>query len=394
VNQFLIEYGQSGIGPYVIAVVKILIVVLAFAFPIGSLMTLIGDRKQSSFIQNRVGPNRARLPFLKSSLFGIPHFIADGIKMVLKEDIIPANANRFWHNLAPAVSLFPAIVIWATIPFADIYCAGTIMIGPDYVEHCIGTEFNLFSVADLDGGLLYIFAISAIAVYGAAIAGWASNSKFSLLGAIRSTSQMISYEVTMALSVLGLIMIYGTLNMNEMAQWQGRLLWGWLPAWGIVIQPLSFFLFFIAMMAETKRAPFNAPEGESEIVAGYFTEFSSMKFGVIQLSEYVATVFVGALIATMFLGGWQVPYLYGSGILIGPADDPWFTQELPYALVILARVGSFSVKTLFILWLQFMLRWTLPSFRYDQIMTLGWKILLPLSIANAVVTAIVYFIIL
>lgn len=377
-----------------ITMAKILVVILAFAFPIGSLMTLLGDRKQSSLIQNRVGPNRARLPYLKSSLLGIPHFIADGIKMILKEDTIPEGADRFWHNVSPALSLFPAIVIWATIPFMDLYCAGTIVVTESYREVCLGEQHNYFSISNLDAGLLYVFAISAIAVYGAAIAGWASNSKFSLLGAIRSSAQMISYEVTMGLSVMGLILIYGTLNLNEMAQWQGKLLWGWLPAWGIVVQPLAFFLFFAAMMAETKRAPFNSPEGESEIVAGYFTEFSSMKFGVIQLSEYVATVFVGALIATMFLGGWQVPFLYGNGFLIGPATDPWLQFEVPYTVVILLRIGSFSIKTILILWLQFMLRWTLPSFRYDQIMSLGWKLLLPLSIANLVVTAFVMFVLL
>lgn len=374
-----------------IALAKILVVILAFAFPIGSLMTLLGDRKQSSLIQNRVGPNRARLPFLKSPLLGIPHFIADGIKMLLKEDIIPDGANKFWHNMAPAITLFPAIVIWATIPFGDLWCEGQIVVTEGYREVCIGTQHNYLSIADLDAGLLYIFAISAIAVYGSAIAGWASNSKFSLLGAVRSTAQMISYEVTMGLSVTGCILIYGTLNMNEMAQWQGKLLWGIIPAWGIVLQPLAFFIFLAAMMAETKRAPFNCPEGESEIVAGYFTEFSSMKFAVIQLGEYVATVFVGALVATVFLGGWQVPFLYGSGILIGPVENPWFTYELPYWLVVFIRSQVFIGKTLFILWLQFMIRWTLPMFRYDQIMDLGWKILLPLSIANLVVTAFVKF---
>ena len=376
-----------------IIAIKILVVILAFAFPIGSLMTLLGDRKQSSMIQNRVGPNRARLPFIDLPLFGIPHFIADGIKMIFKEDIIPDNANKFWHNMAPAISLFPAIVVWACVPFMDLYCPGQITV-IDYRDVCSEPTLNLFSIANLDSGLLYVFAVSGIAVYGAAIAGWASNSKFPLLGGLRSTAQMISYEVTMALSVMGLIIIYGTLNLNEMVVQQGQLLWGFIPMWGIVVQPLAFFLFLLAMMAETKRAPFDSPEGESEIVAGYFTEFSSMKFGVIQLSEYVATVFVGALIATMFLGGWQAPFLYGTGILIGPADDPWFTQELPYWFVVVSRVGAFSMKTFFILWLQFMMRWTLPRFRYDQIMTLGWKVLLPLSLANLVVTAFVVLVLL
>lgn len=375
--------------------VKILVVILAFAFPIGASMTLFGDRKQSSLIQNRVGPNRARLPFLNHALLGIPHLVADTIKMVFKEDIIPRKSDPLWHTLAPALTLFPVVVVWAVVPFSDLYCAGTIapaMVDGYFRDVCAGTQENYFSIANLDAGLLYVFAISSVGVYGAALAGWASNSKFPLLGAVRSSAQMISYEVSMGLSVIGLIMIYGTLNLNTMASMQGHLLWGWLPMWGIVVQPLSFFLFLAIMMAETKRAPFNVPEGETEIVAGYFTEFSSMKFGIIQVGEYVATVFVGALVATLFLGGWQVPFLYGDGFHFGTSGE--VDIALPYWLVILLRFGAFSLKTLFILWLQFMLRWTLPTFRYDQIMDLGWKICLPLSLANLVVTGFLMFFVL
>jgi len=381
---------------FLIIAAKIVAVILLFAFPIGSLMTLLGDRKQSSLIQNRVGPNRARLPFVPSALLGIPHFIADGLKMILKEDIIPDGANRFWHNMAPALTIFPAIVLWATIPFMDLYCHGNItveLVNGIYRDVCHGESANYFSIADLDAGLLYIFAIAAIGVYGAAIAGWASNSKFSLIGGIRSSAQMISYEVSMGLSVTGLILIYGTLNLNEMVAMQGHLIDGWLPMWGIVVQPLAFFMFLTIMMAETKRAPFNVPEGESEIVAGYFTEYSSMKFGVIQLGEYVATVFVGALVATLFLGGWQVPYLFGDGFHFGYTGESGPDIALPYWLIIGLRIGAFVLKTLFILWLQFMLRWTLPMFRYDQIMTLGWKIMLPLSLANLLVTGFILFVI-
>lgn len=363
---------------------KAIVITLGFALPIGGLLTLLGDRKMSSLIQNRVGPNRAGI--LGIRFVGLPHFLADGLKTIFKEDIIPEKANRFWHNLVPAIMLFPSLVLWAVIPVGDLFCTGTILV-QNYTDICVGgEERNYFSVSNMNAGLLYVFALSAVSVYGAAIAGWSTNSKYPLLGGVRSTAQMISYEVTMGMSVIGLLMIYGTMNLNEMAVYQGKLLWGWLPAWGIVLQPLSFFIFFIAMMAETKRAPFDLPEGESEIVAGYFTEFSSMKFATIQLSEYIATVFLGALVATLFLGGWQVPFLYGNGFHL-PFMDGYF--ELPYWLVILLRVGAFTFKTLFLVWVQFLLRWTLPRFRYDQIMNLGWKILLPLSIANLVVTALV-----
>ena len=373
---------------------KILFVILAFALPIGALMTLFGDRKQSSLIQNRVGPNQARfsiIPGLRNfSLYGLPHFIADGIKMIFKEDIVPDDANKFWHTFAPILSFFPAVALWAVIPFNDLYCDGVVSFNPlNQTDVCTGTQLNYFSIANLNTGLLYVFAISSISVYGAAIAGWASNSKFPLLGSLRSSAQMISYEVTMGLSVTGLLLIYGTLNLNTMAQMQGQLLWGWLPMWGVVVQPFAFTLFFIAMLAETKRAPFNAPEGETEIVAGYFVEFSSMKFGMIQLSEYIAVVFVGSLVATLFFGGWQVPFLYADGFHFGGGVDP--ALALPYPVVIAMRTAAFVFKTLFFVWFQFMLRWTLPSFRYDHIMSLGWKLLLPLSIANLFITSIFVF---
>jgi NADH-quinone oxidoreductase subunit H len=374
---------------------KIVGIVLGFAFPIGASLTLFGDRKQSALIQNRVGPNRARIPGIPFSLLGIPHLVADTLKMIFKEDIIPDRANPRWHTLAPALAIFPAVVLWAVIPFGDFYCLGSAapaLVDGVYRDVCTGSRLNLFSIANLDAGLLYVFAISSISVYAAAIAGWASNNKYSLLGGLRSSAQMISYEVSMALSLLGLVILYGTLNLNEMAVLQGHLLWGWLPMWGIFLQPLSFFLFLTVMMAETKRAPFNCPEGESEIVAGYFTEFSSMKFGVIQVSEYIATVFVGALVATLFLGGWQVPWLFADGFHF--TSDGTVDLALPYWAVVGLRLGAFTVKTLLIVWLQFMLRWTLPTFRYDQIMNLGWKIILPLSLGNLVLTAFVSLVLL
>ena len=371
---------------FAILLLKIGVITLGFALPIGGLLTLYGDRKLSALIQNRVGPNRAKVFGIQSSLLSLPQFVADGIKMLFKEDAMPDNADRFWHFMAPALALLPAITLWAVIPFGDLYCTGTVQV-KDYMDVCVGGEQkNYFSIANLDAGLLYVFAISSISVYGAALAGWSTNSKFALIGGLRSTAQMISYEVTMGLSLAGTMLIYGTLNLNEMAQQQGALIGGWLPAWGIVYQPVAFFLFFIAMMAETKRAPFDVPEGESEIVAGYFTEFSALKFGAIQLSEYVGTVFVGALVATIFFGGWQVPFLYGDGFHFGSGG---VDIALPYPAVVALRLVAFIGKTLFFVLLQFMLRWTLPRFRYDQIMNLGWKILLPISIANLVITAII-----
>ena len=390
-----------------IHLIKIIAIVFVFVMGVASAMTLLGDRKQSAKIQNRIGPSQAT--FFGKSLIGFPHFIADGIKMVLKENIVPRNANAFLHTIAPALVFMPALIGWAVIPFMDHYCTGTVQTlipgapGVDdsivhYTEICVDGEWkNYFSIMHMNAGVLFAFAIAAISVYGAAIAGWASNSKFSLIGGLRSSAQMISYEVSMGLSLAGVLMLYGTLNINEMVRMQGHLLGDWLPMWGIVIQPLAFFLFLLAGLAETKRAPFDLPEGESEIVAGYITEYSSMKFAMMQLAEYAATVFIAALVAVVFLGGWQIPFIYADGIhffgnhwqpLVG-ATVPLLDMDAWYLVSIVLRVGALVFKILFLVWLQFMMRWTLPRFRYDQVMTLGWKILLPLSIANLFITALV-----
>jgi NADH-quinone oxidoreductase subunit H len=368
---------------WLIIILKIVVIVFGFVMAVASLLTLLGDRKQSAKIQNRVGPNRASILGIK--FLGIPHFIADGIKMVFKENTVPEGSNKALMLIAPGLVFLPALLGWAGVPFMDQYCTGTIEVTDTYREVCVDGEWrNYFQIMNFNAGLLYAFAIASVSVYGAAIAGWSSNSNFSLLGGLRSSAQMVSYEVSMGLSLAGVIMIYGTLDLNEMVRAQGELLAGWLPAWGIVVQPLAFFLFFLAGMAETKRAPFDLPEGESEIVAGYITEYSSMKFGIMQLGEYAATVFIAALIALMFLGGWQVPWLYCDGFHFGST-----IIELPYWLIIGLRIGAMVLKVLVLVWLQFMMRWTLPRFRYDQVMVLGWKILLPLSLANLVVTAIV-----
>ena len=396
---------------WLISILKIVVIVFGFVMAVASLLTVLGDRKQSAKIQNRIGPNRAQLfgtSFLQN--LGIPHFIADGIKMVLKENTVPNGANKPLFLLAPALVFLPGLFAWAAIPFMDQWCAGQIGVTAGYEEVCLaaasegaqltaagaaGEWKNYFQIMHVNAGLLFALAIASISVYGAAIAGWASNNKFSLLGGLRSSAQMISYEVSLGLSLAGVLLIYGTLDFNEMARLQGQQLWGWLPMWGVILQPAAFLMFFLAGMAETKRNPFDLPESESELVAGYITEYSSMRFGVMQLGEYAATIFIAAMVAIMFFGGWQVPWLYGDGFHFGAlALDPATALAtpdlaLPYWLVIVLRIGAMILKILFFVWLQFMMRWTLPRFRYDQVMTLGWKILLPLSLANLLITALI-----
>jgi len=266
--------------------------------------------------------------------------------------------------------LVPALVTFAVIP-----------IGPDI--EVLGQTVRL-QVARLDVGILFVLAISSLGVFGVTLAGYASASKLAMLGGLRASAQMVSYEVTMGLSLMGLPLIFGTLEPYALVQGQGELLWGWLPKWGIFVQPISFIIFLTAALAENKRIPFDLAEGESEIV-GYFVEYSGMKFGMFFMAEYLEVITIAGLLTTLFFGGWQVPYLMDAGFVF-PGG-----ASLPMAewLVTLLRIGAFMLKLVFFLWFQLMIRWTLPRFRYDQVMELGWRRLLPLSLINLVVTAAV-----
>src|ERR671922_534997 len=342
------------------------------------------ERKGSALIQDRIGANRASI-FGFAGMGLVNTLIADPLKFLTKEDFVPPHGDKFLHALAPCLAFFPALVTFAVIPFGDILIIGDRVI-------------NL-QVADLNFGILYIFAMASLSVYGIVIGAWASNNKFSLIGGVRGSAQMISYEVAMGLSVIGILMVYGTLDLQEIARGQGSLLRdalpdsggalqamvGWLPAWGIFLQPLAFLLFFVAAVAETKRIPFDLPEGESELVAGYHVEYSGGKFLMFFAGEFAEVVTAAALVTTLFFGGWQVPYLLRDGF-----HFPWGgVFSLPSPIVAFLQVGAFTFKVLFFCWLQILLRWSVPRFRYDQVMRLGWKMLLPLALLNVLVTAIV-----
>jgi NADH-quinone oxidoreductase subunit H len=325
------------------------------------------ERKQSAVMQDRLGANRA--PILGVRAFGLPHILADALKMFFKEDYVPPGGDKLLHTIAPLAAVFFALMSFAAIPFGD-----AIRIG--------GREIKL-QVLDLDVGLLFVFAMMSMGIYGTFLAGFSSNNKFAFLGGLRASSQMISYEITMGATLVGLLMIFKTLDLNQIVSEQGALYKGWLPRWGVVVQPVGFLLFLTAGIAETKRVPFDLPEGESEII-GYFVEYSSMKFGAFFMVDFVETILVAALSATLFLGGWQVPYLHGDGF-----HFPWGTAlSLSPASVTILQVGSFLIKILLFCWLMLLIRWTLPRFRYDQLMRLGWKILLPLSVANIFLTGL------
>jgi len=331
------------------------------------------ERKGSALIQDRIGANRANvfggiLPF---NLGIVNTMIADPIKMFTKEDVVPAGADRLLHFLGPFLAVFPVMVTFAAVPFGDVLLIG-------------GREIDL-QVAALDVGLLYVLAMASLAVYGVVLGGWSSNSRWALLGGIRGSAQMISYEIAMGLALIGAVMTYGTLDLQVIARAQGEYLWGVVPAWGILYQPLAFFIFLVAGIAETKRVPFDLPEGESELTSGYFTEYSGSKQATFMLGDFAEIILVSALATTLFFGAWQVPFL---------ARDGWYFPggthlAMPQLAVAALQVASFIVKVLLLCCFQILVRWSLPRYRYDQLMNLGWKRLLPLSLANVVVTGAV-----
>ena len=358
---------------------NLIILMVVFVMVIATLLT-VAERKWSAMMQDRIGPNRARinLPGLRNrSLGGLPHVASDALKMLFKENFVPKSANRFLFNLGPVLAFAPVFALFAVVPAGP-----TVLVGGERVA---------MVVAEPDFGLLYIFAIASLAVYGTSLAGWSSNNKLALLGGVRAASQMISYEVALGLSLVGMMVAMATVQLPAMVDGQAKHLWeGTLalgggsltlgvPSWGILLQPLGFLLFFAAAFAETKRAPFDVPEGESEII-GYFVEYSGMKFGMFMISEFVEIVILSAVTTSIFFGGHQVPFFHQAleqSALFSSSPILW---------------GAFSgmvfwVKVLLLCWLQLTIRWTFPRFRYDQIQALGWKMLLPAGLLNVFVSA-------
>ncbi|MCC6234413.1 MAG: NADH-quinone oxidoreductase subunit NuoH [Verrucomicrobiales bacterium] len=318
------------------------------------------ERKVSAFIQDRVGPNRANpffaryIPYLGMKLvrWGIFQPMADALKAILKEDYTPAHVRKVYFWIAPALAMVPALLTLAVIPFGSQLGAQKMVI------------------ADLDVGVLYTFGIVSLGVYGIVLAGYAANSKYPFLGGIRSSAQMISYEIAMGLSVIPVFLLVGSLNLSDVIGAQS----GSLLAWHVFKQPVAFFVFLVAAFAETNRLPFDLPEAETELVGGYHTEYSSMKFALFFLGEYAAMISVSAMMVTLFFGGWTLPFLG----LDQPAQSLWV--GLLHILIFFLKLCVLLVG---IIWV----RWMLPRFRYDQLMDLGWRRFIPVALANIVVTA-------
>jgi len=325
------------------------------------------ERKESAVMQDRIGANRANIFGIR--IIGLFQPFADAIKMFFKEDFTPSFSRRFLHNLAPFVSFFFVAVTIAAIPFGS--------------PLRIGGKIIPLQVLDLDVGLLFVMAMLSIGIYGILLSGWASNNRWTLLGGLRGAAQLISYEVALGLSLIGLIMVFPSLRFSTLVQNQSELIFGWLPKWGIFVQPLGFIIFLFAAIAESKRVPFDLPEGESEIV-GFYTEYSGLKWGLYMFTDFMEVLIVSCLLTTLFFGGYHLPWLYADGF-----HFPWGGQWLlPHGIVIMFQVLAFNLKVFFFCWWQILIRWTYPRYRYDQLMDLGWKVLIPLSVINIVITAI------
>lgn len=336
-----------GISLFILYKAVLVVVVFLISLLIAMYSTY-AERKVAAFMQDRLGPNRA-------GPFGILQPLADGVKMFMKEEIIPQVSNKFLFILGPSIAMFTACITGAVIPW------GTSL-------NISGHEFSL-QVTDINIGILYVMAITSIGVYGIMIGGWASNNKYSLLGALRASSQMISYEVAMGLAIIALIMTTGTLSLKGIAAMQT----GW--HWNVIYQPLGFIIFLVCAFAETNRTPFDLPESDSELIGGYHTEYSSMKLGFYLFAEYINMFISSAIISTLYFGGYNMPFIGRLG--------------LSHNLETILGVVFLFAKIFFFIFFFMWVRWTVPRFRFDQLMNLGWKILIPLSIFNVAITGFI-----
>jgi NADH-quinone oxidoreductase subunit H len=342
----------------IVILVKIVLIVGLFQGAVAYMIML--ERKIAAWAQDRVGPNRA-------GPFGLLQPLADGAKMLLKEDVIPGYVNRPIYILAPAIAIVAATIGFAVVPFGPVGADA-----PTVNGHAI--EFQI--APNVDIGILYVFAIGSLAVYAVILGGWASNNKYSFLGGLRNSAQIISYEIPLGLSVIGMVMLARSLELGDIIAWQDRNGLWFIPAWGVFVQPLAFIIFVVSSFAETNRLPFDLAEAEQELVGGFHTEYSAMKFGMFFLGEYLHVITVSFLTAILFLGGWDLPFVS----FLNAENTSWLVALLK-VIIIFTKV---FVMVVIIMWV----RWTLPRFRYDQLMNLAWKAMIPLALLNLIVTMV------
>ncbi len=337
---------ENGVVMFIATIIKMLIIFTVYM--VGVALLTLAERKISAWIQDRHGPNRV-------GWHGLLQPAADGLKNIMKEETYPDAANLPLFILAPALSFIPAMLTWAVIPFA----------AP------LQTPWGLvdMAVAPLPIGFLFILAIASLGVYGIVLAGWSSNNKYALLGGLRSSAQMISYEIAMGMSTIPVLLLAGNVSLNQIVQQQAS------SAWNVVLCTIAFFIFLVSAFAETNRLPFDMPEAESELIAGYHTEYSAMKFSMFFIAEYANMVTASALMATLFFGGWDIPFTQWDNV----------APHTPIKTILTLAV--FAAKTVSFIFFYMLIRWTLPRFRYDQLMSLGWKLMLPLALGYIMVVA-------
>ncbi|MBI4666803.1 MAG: NADH-quinone oxidoreductase subunit H [Nitrospinae bacterium] len=351
-------------APFIIE--SVLKIAFVLGLNVGFFAPVLGwvERKQSAVMQDRIGANRADV--FGFTFIGLPHSASDALKLIFKEDFIPTGADRVMHTLAPALALVPALLAFSVIPFGGKY-------------HLWGHEVNLV-IADLDVGALFVFAISSLAAYGVVIGGWASNNNWSFLGGLRASAQMFSYEIAMGLTIMALVMYYQSLSLVTMVAKQDNF-WHW----GIIWHWPAFILYLTSAIAENKRVPFDIPEAESEIVAGYFTEYSGLKFVMFWTAEFIEVVTISALCVALFLGGHHIPFITDRDLLelFGGANS-----NVANLAAMITGILVFIFKVVAMIFIQMTIRWTLPRFRYDQVMMLGWKVILPASLIWITITGV------
>jgi NADH-quinone oxidoreductase subunit H len=372
----------------IISVVKIIFLTFLVIMPMVA-YSVYAERRFSAVIQDRVGPNRVGIPltlfgFKKDiqilGIGGLVQPLADGLKFLLKEDFTPRTVNTFYYWLAPCLTIVPALLTCAVLPF-----------GSELDLSFLGVAEPVKAViADLNVGPLFVFSIASLGVYGIVLAGWASNSKYPFLGGVRASSQMISYEMSLGLSIIPVLMVLGELNLSKMAAYQDANGWLLLPLWGeglsvsrwvlLIPMAISFVIFVVSMFAETNRLPFDLAECETELVAGYHTEYSSMKFALFFMGEYAAMIIGSGLAVTFFLGGWSIPFSPYLGLDYKPGDTPLWLGLL--------HIATFFFKIIFFILFFILIRWSLPRFRFDQLMKLGWLVMFELALANVILTAV------
>ncbi len=366
--------------------------------------SVTAERRLSAWMQDRHGPNRVGIPFTNIRIFGLGQGLADAMKFLLKEQFVPASVNRLYFNLAPILAMVPALVTVAVIPFSpgfDLRPLAGLMASSFHWNASTVQAFQISGVvANLDIGLLFVFAVISLSVYGIVLAGWASNSKYPFLGGIRSSAQIISYEIAMGASVVPVFLVTQQLNLGKIVDYQIKNGWLALPHFGGGLAGIftglclafSFLVFLVAAFAETNRLPFDLPEAETELVGGYHTEYSGMRFALFFLGEYAAMISASAIMVTVFLGGWSLPLPWFNSL---PMPEAWMGFALPSWLAGqpmpwwfgFVSVGVFLAKILVFIGFFIVIRWTIPRFKYDQLMNLGWKFFIPASFLNIFLVA-------